>query len=351
MKFAPPDSRFSSRQIVSTLVATAAVLLVAAGPTRAEILVKDGQTVGFMGDSITAGGWGNPGGYVRLVVAGLAANGVKVTPVPAGISGHKSDQMLARLNKDVLDKKPKADWMTLSCGVNDVWHGARGIPLEQYKTNITAMLDQCQTVGTKVVLLTATVINEELDGENNKKLETYNDFLRALAKERKAPIADLYTQFATFLKAHPNTTGKPGRQLTSDGVHMAPAGDQMMARGVLQAFGLDAAQLKKAESAWADIPGGASFRVRFDAGQGKSFQGTAKLSVRQREQLAAQAAKSGKSLDAMLTAAYAEEVKALLKPAGEFESAAAVFEGKQDKDVQAKLQTKFDQRVEALLKH
>jgi hypothetical protein len=91
--------------------------------------------------------------------------------------------------------------------------------------------------------------------------------------------------------------------------------------------------------------------VRFDAGQGKSFQGTAKLSVRQREQLAAQATKSGKSLDAMLTAAYAEEVKALLKPAGEFESAAAIFEAKKNNDVQAKLQTKLDQRVEAMLKH
>ena len=327
----------------------AAALLAAATPASAEILVKDGQTVAFMGDSITAGGWGSPGGYVRLIVAGLEANGVKVKPVPAGISGHKSDQMLARLKKDALDKKP--DWMTLSCGVNDVWHGARGISLDQYKTNITAILDQCAAAGTKVVVLTATVINEELDGDNNKKLETYNDFLRALAKERKAPLADLYTQFATFLKAHPNTTGKPGRQLTSDGVHMNPAGDQAMARGVLQAFGLDAAQLTKAEAAWAEIPGGGSVRVRFDAGQGKAFQATAKLSLRQREQLTAQVAKSGKSLDAVLSAAYAEEVKALLKPAGEFESAAAIFEAKKNNDVQAKLQTKLDQRVEAMLKH
>ena len=349
MQFAQTTVRFSPRHTVSTLLAAAALLVAAAAPSSAEILVKNGQTVGFMGDSITAGGWGSPGGYVRLVVAGLEANGVKVTPVPAGISGHKSNQMLARLQKDVLAKKP--DWMTLSCGVNDVWHGANGVPLDQYKTNITAILDQCAAAGTKVVVLTATVIGEELETENNKKLETYNDFLRGLAKERKAPLADLYTQFALALKSHPNTTGKPGRQLTSDGVHMAPAGDQMMARGVLQAFGLDAAQLKKAESAWLDIPGGGTARVRFDAGQGKSFQAAAKLSIRQREQLATHATKAGKSLDAVLTAAYAEEVKALLKPGGEFESAAAAFEAKKDREIQAKLQTKFDQRVEAMLKH
>lgn len=331
-----------------TLLVVTVASLTAAAIAQAEILPKSGQTIAFMGDSITAGGWGNPGGYVRLVVAGLEANGVTITPIPAGIGGHKSDQMLARLKRDALDKKP--DWMTLSCGVNDVWHGARGIPLDQYKTNITAILDQCQAAGTKVVVLTATVINEELDGDNNKKLETYNDFLRNLAKERKAPLADLYTQFATFLKAHPNTTGKPGRQLTSDGVHMAPVGDQMMARGVLQAFGLDAAQLKKAEAAWLEIPGAGSVRVRFDAGQGKSLQATAKLSLRQREQLAAQATKSGKSLDALLSAAYAEDVKAFLKPAGEFENAAAIFMAKKEREVGSKLQEKLDQRVTELLK-
>ncbi len=73
----------------------------------AEISVKSGDKIAFLGDSITAGGWGNPAGYVKLVIAGLEANGVKAEPIPAGISGHKSDQMLARLDKDVLSKKPQ----------------------------------------------------------------------------------------------------------------------------------------------------------------------------------------------------------------------------------------------------
>ena len=336
-------------QFSVALLIGAAALLFASRPASAEILVKDGQKVAFMGDSITQGGWGNPGGYVRLVIAGLEANGVKVTPVPAGISGHKSNQMLARLKKDVLDKQP--DWMTLSCGVNDVWHGTNGVPLDQYKTNITAILDQCAAAKTKVVVLTATVIGEELDNDNNKKLAPYNEFLRNLAKERKAPLADLYGMFETAIKATPNTTGKAGRLLTSDGVHMNPAGDQTMARGVLQAFGLDAAQLKKAEAAWQDIPGSGSVRVRFDAGQGKSFQATAKLSLRQRQELAERFKKDGKSLDAALTAAYADEVKAFFKPGGEFENADAVFAAKKNNDVQGKLQAKFDQHVAELLKH
>ena len=81
---------------------------------RQKILVKSGDKVAFLGDSITAQGWSSPVGYVRLVIAGLEANGVKAVPIPAGIGGHKSNQMLARLQKDVLDKQPQ--WMTLSCG-------------------------------------------------------------------------------------------------------------------------------------------------------------------------------------------------------------------------------------------
>jgi len=94
---------------------------------QAEPIIQDGQKLAFLGDSITQQGAQNPSGYVRLAVAGLAANGIKVTPVTAGISGHKSNDMLARLEKDVLSKKPAV--MTLSCGVNDVWHGSRGVPL------------------------------------------------------------------------------------------------------------------------------------------------------------------------------------------------------------------------------
>jgi lysophospholipase L1-like esterase len=181
------------------------ILLLSAGlllsiAAQAKPAVKSGEKIAFMGDSITAAGWSNPRGYVRLVMAGLKANGVEAIAIPAGISGHKSDQMLERLQRDVLDKKP--DWMTLSCGVNDVWHGAKGIPLDQYKTNITAIVDRCQNNGVKVMILTATVIGEELDNDNNKKLAPYNAFLRDLAKKKKCKLADLNEAFQKAIKAN-----------------------------------------------------------------------------------------------------------------------------------------------------
>jgi hypothetical protein len=58
-----------------------------------EIQVKDGQTIGFLGDSITAAG-ARSGGYCHLFIQALKAEGITATPIYKGIGGHKSNQML-----------------------------------------------------------------------------------------------------------------------------------------------------------------------------------------------------------------------------------------------------------------
>jgi len=116
-----------------------------------ELPIKDGQKIAFMGDSITEGGANDPAGYVNLVIRGLEANGIRATAIPAGMSGHRATQMLRRLDRDVLSKKP--EWMTLSCGVNDVGFRDKGVPLDLYKESITKIIDQCQAAGVKVMIL------------------------------------------------------------------------------------------------------------------------------------------------------------------------------------------------------
>jgi lysophospholipase L1-like esterase len=235
---------------VGRMTVAAALVVGTVGLTvvrAAQMPVEDGDKIAFMGDSITEAGAG-PKGYVRLVISGLEANGVKATAIPAGISGHKSNQMLERLERDVLSKKP--DWMTLSCGVNDVWHGANGVPLDQYKVNITKIVEQCQASGVKVMILTSTMIGEDQPNANNQKLVAYNEFLRTLAKEKNCLLADLNADMqAAIEKAGIETKGNI---LTSDGVHMNRAGNQMMATGVLKAFGLSGEQITKAQKSWTD---------------------------------------------------------------------------------------------------
>jgi len=91
-----------SLRIVLSLAAAAALAAWTASIAHAEVIVKQGEKIAFLGDSITAQGWTNPHGYVRLVVAGFEANGVKVVPLPAGVGGNRSNDMLARLQRDVL---------------------------------------------------------------------------------------------------------------------------------------------------------------------------------------------------------------------------------------------------------
>lgn len=274
-----------------------------AGPLlhAGDILVKKGETVAFLGDSITAGGAASPGGYVRLVASGLAAQGIDITVIPAGVSGHKSDQMLARLDKDVLGKKP--DWMTLSCGVNDVWHGAKGVALEDYKKNITEILDKCRQAGVKVVVLTATQIKLPLTSPENIKLADYNAFLRDIAKARNLPLADLNADMAAEQAALEKAGVK--RVLTTDGVHMNLYGNLMMAKGVLAAFGLDDRQLATAQAKWSEVP--------------DLFQTTAKikLSLGELAALEAYAASQKKSADTVINELSAAAIAAAVKNAPE----------------------------------
>jgi len=229
----------------SRIALTTSALLTVAMTAVADIAVKNGEKIAFLGDSITQAG-ARPNGYVRLTIRGLESAGVKASAIPAGISGHKSNQMLARLERDVLSKSP--NWMTLSCGVNDVWHGKRGVNLADYKVNITKIVDRCQDAGIKVVLLTSTMIGEDKDNANNKKLSTYNDFLKELATEKKCLLADLNAGMQSIIEA--SNDKKNGKLLTSDGVHMNADGNKMMATGVLEALGLNPEQIKAAQAAW-----------------------------------------------------------------------------------------------------
>ena len=247
-----------------------------------EIVIKDGEKIGFMGDSITAFGWNHSAGYVRLVVAGLKANGVNVTAIPAGAGGHKSNQMLGRLDRDVLQKKP--DWMTLSCGVNDVWHGPRGVKLEDYKKNMTAIVDKCKAAGVKVMILTPTLIGEQdIERWNtlNAKLDGYVAFLKEFAKERQLPIADLNGAMKAALNELKKVDPSQRIYLTTDGVHMNPLGDIVMAKGVLRSFGFNDAMLEKAEAEWDKISFHEQIRVNLTLEQYKKYS---KLSGREKHE-------------------------------------------------------------------
>jgi lysophospholipase L1-like esterase len=252
---------------VAVLVLCSFFALNTASAEERTLVVKNGDKIAFMGDSITAAG-ARKNGYIVRVMDALNKAGLNVTHVAAGKSGNKSNDMLARLDNDVIGKSPQ--WMTLSCGVNDVWHfklrlGKRtfkGVNLEDYKKNITSIIEKAQAANIKVMILTSTMIGEDPARELNQNLIAYNGFLREIAKEKKCLLADLDKDMQEALKKIPDAKGrarmfgepKYDRQiknkLTSDGCHMNARGNIMMAKGILRAFGLSEKNIAVAEEAW-----------------------------------------------------------------------------------------------------
>jgi len=206
-------------------------------------MLKDGETIVFLGDSITQAGTSTEG-YITLFKLACDVTGHEVKVINAGISGHKSNDMLARLQKDVIGRKP--DWVSISCGVNDVWHGERGVPLPDYKRNMTQIADRCLAAGIEVLLLTATPIYENPNSKENGKLAAYNEFLRQLAKENKVVLCDLNK---AFLSVYAMKRGDKNL-LTTDGVHMKPRGNRVMAREIFRALGATRQQINRANWRW-----------------------------------------------------------------------------------------------------
>ena len=79
----------------TTTRALAAAVLCAmlCATAHGEPIIKSGDKLAFLGDSITQFGNSKPVGYVNLVMKGLEVAGISAEKIPAGVSGHKSPQM------------------------------------------------------------------------------------------------------------------------------------------------------------------------------------------------------------------------------------------------------------------
>lgn len=173
-----------------------------------------------LGDSITRHGY--PQEMEKLL-------GVRV--VNAGIGGNTSRQGLARLQRDVLSKKP--DVVVFFFGTNDSrrdWPRYQVSP-EEYTANLSKIVDRCQEAGAKVLIGTMPPIVPEpyftrhpkssYDdvGGFEKYIESYRAAARQVGRDKKITVIDLNA----LLQKNPGWS-------TPDGVHPTPESDQLMAK-------------------------------------------------------------------------------------------------------------------------
>ncbi len=208
--------------------------------------VGEGCRIVAIGDSIT-----HAGGYLKAMDAVFAQQypELKVAPiVNVGIGGQKAEDLVKRFDKDVVRRKP--DLVTISIGINDVWHRLKKPHdmqvLADYEANLEKMVKAAQAAGIKVLLLAPTVIDEDADSEGNVRLARYVAAGKAVAKRRGCGYADLHALFlkATAARKRDRLHAGPKGFLTSDGVHMKPPGDALMAVGILRALGVPDDKIK-----------------------------------------------------------------------------------------------------------
>ena len=201
--------------------------------------LNDGETVVFLGDSITQQGMG-PDGYVTLIRKAIDSkrpdSGIKV--IGAGISGHKVPDLEKRLDRDTLAHKP--DVVVIYIGINDVWHSTRGegTQINRYESGLTSLVERCTTAGARVILATPSVIGEKHDGSNamDAMLEDFSAVSRKVAAASGATLLDLRQAFVSHL-AYYNIANQDKGILTADGVHLSHEGNRFVAARMLESLG------------------------------------------------------------------------------------------------------------------
>ena len=186
----------------------------------------------FFGDSITQAGV-QAGGYITRIDSMCKSQGLgdKYEFIGGGISGNKVYDLYLRMDSDVLAKKPNV--VIIYIGVNDVWHKTRsgtGTDADKFEKFYQAIINKLITIGSKIILCTPATIGEKTDFSNPQdgEMNQYSNIIRGLAKKNNLPIVDLRKLFLDYnLKNNPQN--KDRSILTTDGVHLNPAGNQLLA--------------------------------------------------------------------------------------------------------------------------
>jgi lysophospholipase L1-like esterase/pimeloyl-ACP methyl ester carboxylesterase len=179
-------------------------------------------TIVCLGDSVT-GVYYHTGGqraFPEMLELALrkADSGARVRVINAGISGHTTNEGLARLESDVLKHHPTL--VSISFGLNDMTR----VPPDQFRNNLEVLIDRCRAQNSAVVLCTPNAVIDTTS-RPIKKLMEYCDIIRSVGRDRMVPVCDQYEAGARLRSRAPWTW----RLTMSDEIHPNMDGHKRMA--------------------------------------------------------------------------------------------------------------------------
>ena len=177
--------------------------------------VMGGKVILFFGDSLTAGyGIELEEAFPALIQQRLDSLALNYTVINSGLSGETTAGGLNRINW-VLNQK--VDVFVLELGAND---GLRGIPLDQTKSNLQAIIDYVKekNADTKIVLA-GMQIPPNMGPEYTQEFRT---IFPELAQENEIPLIPFLLD---------GVAGIPELNL-EDGIHPTPEGHKIVTENV-----------------------------------------------------------------------------------------------------------------------
>lgn len=209
--------------------------------------LRKGDKLAFFGDSITM-----QGGYIQLIQSSLKespvtkelgieifSHGLNGGRVPTVLEGKSPWGDLMGTMQEHLDRE-KPTILVIFLGVNDVEHGDKGTNPEDYRSGLQKMIGMGKAIGAAVMLCTPATVGERKLGTNrcDAGMDQYSVIVRELAKVNQLALCDIRKAMFDYLAIN-NPDNKSHGILTSDGIHLSPQGNavvaDVMARGIAEA--------------------------------------------------------------------------------------------------------------------
>jgi len=182
-----------------------------------QIELKSGQTILFIGDSITDAGRLEPAwkpygfGYVHFIAYSLLAGypRLNLNIVNTGISGDTIRDLAARWENDCLRYKP--DVLNVLIGVNDLWRRhqepdrlAEAVNPDDYETTYRQLLLQArEKTNSQLVLIEPFMFCDEAENQMFEDLRLYTRIVGKLAEELDAVLVGLQSFIDEQIKKVP----------------------------------------------------------------------------------------------------------------------------------------------------
>ncbi len=214
-----------------------------AGSNTNGFALKDGDTMVFLGDSITAAR-----GYTKIVelYTLMRHPEARVKFWNAGQGGDTASGAVSRLERDVFAHG--ATVVTVAFGVNDIGWGTKADQehKQKYLDGIRTIVTECQKRHVRVFICSPAVLHQDPDAGENGYLQKMADEGMALAKALGAGTIDIARGMREVQRkvVAANAQEKDPKNITrlhlEDGIHLNDLGQLTMAWTILKGLGAEA---------------------------------------------------------------------------------------------------------------